>query len=408
MKKLLLATSALGVFAAASAHAAAPTVTIGGYADFQIANSSQDSTFEAAANGIDGAAANGTGGIFTRDVHTATDTELQVKVDGKTDAGLGYGAYIEFEADVNNDANVGAYNTTSNNNVERSYIYVEGGFGRVEAGPNTDAGSALKVNASTFARATGGVGGDFYRYIDFDGDSTGAALDDTFVVIPELPTAGLPSEVNSRTNVARATANKLSYYSPRISGIQVGVSYTPDQNERGTVKSLSGDQNANQTFENVWNVAANYQGEFSGVGIEASATGEFGETENTTTNDDLEAYALGLNLNYTGFTFGGSWADVSEFGQTAANNTSYNYWTLGAAYEFGPFAASVSYLDSTVENGDGDGVDKDFTNLVFGADYQLAPGLVPYVEVSFFETDDNQTGTDNDGTVLLVGTELSF
>lgn len=400
MKKILLATSALGVLAAATAHAAAPTVTIGGYADFQVGSASQEDAYEAAANESGGAA--GTAGVFTRNTHTATDTEIHVKVDGKTDAGLGYGAYIEFEADVNQDADTGA-----NNNVERSYLYVEGGFGRVEAGANTDAGSALKVNAATFARATGGVGGDFYRYIDFDGNVTNG-VSDTFVVLPKLPTAGLPSEVQTHTTAARATANKISYYSPRISGIQVGASYTPDQGERGTTKSLSGTANTGD-FESVWNLGANYQGEYNGVGVEASLVGELGDSE-VAANDDLSAYALGLNVNYAGFTAGGSYGDSEEFGNTSTFGTSYNYWTAGVAYEFGPFAASATYLASTVENDtSATDVDKEFTNLVLGADYQLAPGLVPYVEVSFFETDDNTSAsTDNEGTVILVGTELSF
>lgn len=418
MKKLLLATSALGLFAAASAHAAAPTVTIGGYADFQVGSANQENDYDDADNEINGAGVTGTNdtaaGVFSRDTHTAQEAEIRVNVDGKTDAGLGYGAYIELNANVNADANVNNYNSTTDNsrNVERSYIYVEGGFGRVEAGPTTDAGNALRVNAGTLARATGGVSGDFYRYIDFDGEpdanTSHGTVGDTFVVIPELPTAGLPSEVASRTHAARATANKVSYYSPRISGLQLGVSYTPDQAERGTTKGFSGEQDSNN-FESVWNLGLNYQNEFQGVGVEASATAEYGDSEISSANDDLEAYALGLNVDYAGFTVGGSWAEADEFGRASANNESYQYWTAGVAYEFGPFAASATYLESAVENGDASSVDKDFQNVVVGADYQLAPGLVPYVEVSFFETDDNTTSnTDNEGTVFLVGTELSF
>ena len=51
--------------------------------------------------------------------------------------------------------------------------------------------------------------------------------------------------------------------------------------------------------------------------------------------------------------------------------------------------------------------------MSIGADYKLAPGLVPYVEVSFFEADDNVTDVagaseDNEGTVFIVGTALNF
>ena len=50
----------------------------------------------------------------------------------------------------------------------------------------------------------------------------------------------------------------------------------------------------------------------------------------------------------------------------------------------------------------------DFTNFVVGADYKLAAGLTPYIEASFFDYDQGGTPTDNNGTVVLVGTQLNF
>ncbi len=38
----------------------------------------------------------------------------------------------------------------------------------------------------------------------------------------------------------------------------------------------------------------------------------------------------------------------------------------------------------------------------------MAPGLTPYVDVTFFETDQAGTTIENDGTVILMGTLLSF
>lgn len=409
MKKALLATTALGMFAASSAFAAGPTVSVGGYADFQLGSASQDSAYEADANGT--AVSN----TYNRDYHTRTDTEIHISVDGKTDNGLGYGAYIELEADTSADDATGA-----NNNAERTYLYVESGLGRVEAGANGDAGNALRVDASTFARATGGIGGDFYKYIDLDGTSTSATPADVFYVLPGLPTAVMPDEVELGSEKARATANKISYYSPRISGLQAGISFTPDQTERGTSSGAAAQYAAvaggttTADFEDVFNAALNYEGQVQGIGVEAAITGETGKAKDTSTavnsvDDDLKAWSLGLNLSYAGFTVGGSYASIDEFGRTKTANVDADYWTAGAAYEAGPFAASVTYLSSEINNEGGVGVDSEFSNVVVGADYQLAPGLVPYVEVSFFDTDDNSSASaDNDGTVFLIGTELNF
>jgi predicted porin len=408
MKKVLLTTTALGLFAAGSAFAAGPVVTVGGSADFQVGAGSQEGVYKTQG-------ANDT--YFTRDYHSRTDTTLHIKADGKADNGLGYGAYIELNADVNsNDTSA-----QNNANARKTYLYVETGFGRVEAGATGDAGNALKVDASTFARATGGIGGDYYKYVDLSGDS--ALHNNVYYVLPGLPTAaGLPGETapgvaNGDTHLDRATANKVSYYSPRIQGFQAGVSFTPDQDERGTASSFSGNNVTAPDaghFVDVFNGGLNYQAEFNNFGINASITGETGtakdDASNTTNYDDLQAYAAGLSLSYAGFTLGGSYGDAPEYGQDSTFDSSLSYWTLGAAYEFGPFGTSVTYMDSTIEHqGALAAGDRELTNLSVGADYQLAPGLVPYVEVNFFDTDDNTAATvDNNGSVVIVGTQLNF
>ena len=404
MKKTLLATTAVGLFAAASAHAQGPTVTVGGHADFQIGTADQESLYET----------NTGTNVYSSDLHTRTDTEIYIKVDGKTDSGLGYGAYIELEADVSGDDN-----SAGNNNAEKTYIYVKGGFGKVEVGATGDAGDALRVDASTFARATGGIGGDFYKFIDL-GNGQAASPSD-YYILPGLPTVvGLTGEASGGSRYDRAYANKISYYSPRIQGLQLGVSYTPDQDERGTKDGFSGDGNGgagNGGIENAWNIGLNYEGEFEGFGIEASAQAEWGNTEDNagvaTTRDDLQAYAFGLAGSYAGFTLGGSYGIIDESSNTATLNTETDYWTIGGAYEFGPFGASVSYFSSEIDNETVATADSEFQNVVIGADYQLAPGLVPYIEVAFFETDNNiadvaGTTVDNEGTVFIVGTELNF
>lgn len=413
MKKILLATTALGLLAAASAHAEGPAVTVGGFADFQVGSGKQEGLYKD--QSAAGVANNTQTSIYARELHTRTDTNVHFKVDGKADNGLGYGAYIELNADTN------ASDTGADDDARRTYLYVESGFGRVETGATGDAGNALRVDASTFARATGGIAGDFYKYVDL---SNGAIAGTTnYAILPGLPTAvGLPGEANvgalaTDNHSDRANANKISYYTPRIQGLQAGVSYTPDQGERGTATGFTSANAGGTSFLDVWNAGINYQGQYDAFTVAAAVTGEFGSAKENgsapTTRDDLQAYNLGLNVSYAGFTVGGSWADAPEIGGLQSAGSSLQSWTLGGAYEFGPFAASVTYFDSTVEHGTSAAApDADFQNISVGADYKLAPGLMPYVEVSFFETDNNIADTaatvDNSGTVFIVGTQLTF
>lgn len=369
MKKLLLGTTAiLGVVGFASAAAAdAPRVTVGGFIDFQAAYTDED----------------GVAGIDTdNDYGFRNDTEIHFSVDGKTDAGLGYGAVIELEADATNDT------TDSGENADRTYVYLDGNWGRFELGTNTDAATALKVDASTIARATGGIDGDWFRFA--------SPVAGAFIVRPDLPTAHGGTITPGETE----NAGKVTYYSPSFAGLQLGLSFTPDTDARGqdtyglthVTTGLGGNQ------DNVVSGGLTYNRQFDQVALGLSATGEMGDTS-LVGGQDLEAYALGASVGFAGFSVAGSWGDVE------ANFGDGDYWTLGGAYDFGAFGASVSYLDSS---NDVAGGSNDFENLAFGVDYALAPGLTPYAEVSLFEYDGIAAADDNDGTVFIVGTQLAF
>ncbi len=371
MKQLLLGTTALfgAAFIAGSAMAEAPRVSVGGFIDFQAGMVDED---------LD---------TNRSDYEFRNDTEIHFSIDGKSDNGLGYGAVIELEADVTGDPDGEGLNS------DRTFIYLEGGWGRFELGANQGVTRTMSVDAATFARATGGVDGDFYHFIN------PATFAPGFIVRPDLlldhgsPTTGQSGLTEDQ--------NKVVYYSPRFNGFQFGAHFIPDTGDVGNPGlGFSGSNNAGQA-ENVFGAGLNYSGQFDNVGIVVSAVGETGSAE-AAGQDDYQAYDLGLNLSYMGFTVGGSWGDFEDAFAAPGASFDANYWTLGAGYDFGAFGASVTYLDSELAN-------NDFQNISVGLDYMLAPGLVPYIEASFFEFDQAGTGgIENDGTVVLLGTELSF
>ncbi|MCD6035658.1 MAG: outer membrane protein (porin) [Rickettsiales bacterium] len=367
MKKLLATTALASVAMIAAPAFAGPTVTVGGTSNFQAGVTDQGAPQGATTN---------------RETKFRNKNEVRVNAEGKADSGLIYGATIELEADVTANDEAGGLNA------DRTFIYVQGDFGRVEMGSNTDAASALKVDASTLARATGGIDGDFAHFI---------TLPAVAIIRSDLPTA---HGIGTGRDVVE-NASKITYYSPRFSGVQLGLSYTPDQGDRGTATGFSGDAGSDQ--ENVFNTGVNYTGQFNELGLAASATYERGDNEGGVAGgEDLEAFALGANLSYRGLSVGGSWGDWqdSPIATTNAGNDG-SYWTAGVAYEQGPAGVSVTYLDSEFAS-------TDFNNISVGADYQLAPGFVPYVEVSFFDLDAAGAGSDTNGNVVIAGTQLTF
>ncbi|MCB2082129.1 MAG: porin [Rickettsiales bacterium] len=366
MRKVFLYTTVLAGLCgvAIKAEARGLDVIVGGEINFQAGYADQKSAFKT--------------GQYTRETKFANDTEVHVNVEGQVDNGVRYGAVIEMEADVNADArNEGL-------NADKTYIWLESAGGRIELGNNEGAEAAMAVNAATIARGTGGIDGDDEFYINLGGTP--------FLIHPDLPAADIGGIAEDAT--------KVTYYTPDMNGVQMGMSYTPDQGDGGTASGFTGEIPGTDQ-ENVFGLGLNYQGQYEEVGVEASLVGEFGDAEAAGT-EDVSAWGGGLVLSSRGFSLAGSYHDWGDSGLAVGTvNDDQNVWTVGGAYETGPFGVSVTYLDSESQ-------DHDFTNLSFGADYQLAPGLVPYVEVTLFDADENGTTVDNDGSVVLVGAELSF
>jgi outer membrane protein OmpU len=371
MKKVLLGTSGLIAAAAMFAGAASaqtPKVTIGGFADFQAGYVDEDLDAGKRSHGF------------------RNDTEISVRVDGKTDAGLGYGAVVDLEADVTTDAdNEGV-------NASRTYVYLDGNWGRFELGSNQGASETMRVDASSLAAATGGIDGAWTYFASTSGAS--------YITTPSLPLAH--GSLNALGEESTDNANKITYYSPRYSGFQLGVSYQPDFADRGQIAGRS-DLDPAQSGENL-DVGLNYEGTFSDVSLAAALTGQMGDAEAAGT-EDLMAWNAGAQVGYAGFKLAGSYGDWDDSLSAIGGNVEGDYWTAGIGYDYAQFGTSVTYIDSSIEYAGGE---NEFQNLVIGADYKLAPGLTPYAEVSLYEFDAPASATDNDGTVVLVGTQLAF
>lgn len=367
MKKILLGTTGLVAVAllATAASAETPKVTLGGFSDFQAGwtNDDRDST--------------------TRSTGFRNDNEITVKVDGKTDGGLGYGAQIDLEADTTEDAN------NQGLNASRTFTYLDSKFGRIELGGNKSVASTMRVDASTVAAATGGINGSWTYFVS--GGNSASFISES----------KLPSEHGSTTTFGDETtynATKVSYYTPKFSGLQAGVSYTPQNSDRGQSlgrSDISG-------VADVLDFGLGYEGTFSGIKLAASGTYEFGTGQDNggaNTSDNINAWNLGALVGYKGFSLAGSYGDWNRAGTDGVDG---DYWTLGGAYAAGPVAVSATYLDSNLAG-------NDFQNIVLGAEYKLAAGLTPYAEVSFYDFSVAGTSTnDNSGTTVILGTQVAF
>jgi hypothetical protein len=193
------------------------------------------------------------------------ESRIDVKVAGVTKSDIKYGAAAMFNPiNTNNDHD---YLGISNQN----YLFVEANHGLIELGMTYSSASKMRVDASTIARASGGIGGQqWWKYVSMPTFDTIGLSSDTanmlaignapsFIMAPMLPNeAGFTTGISSSNftyqstplnsngmydvkyanqNQPRfgwgATSNKISFYTPEIDGWSFGFSYSPDTNIYG-------------------------------------------------------------------------------------------------------------------------------------------------------------------------------
>lgn len=427
IKKLLLTSALVASFAAPAfaddaADVSGPQVTLGGSLDTQFGYVSQKKAFRYSDP-------SSTTSSKLSNHALVNNTKLWVKVDGEGDAGFRYGAEIKLNADTSKAKKEFFDISDSNRKAEQTMGYVEGSFGRVEMGNYHGASNTMKVDASTFARATGGIAGDARFYWNQSTSSgkadfaNASSVANNAVIANFLTAADLPTNELGYVGTKGKNAGKVSYFTPRFAGFMVGLSYTPDVQSYGTIansqavtSSIASTSDNGPSFKNVFEGGLHYEYMFDQVGVKASVTGQAGTSKKINTTGslskkyhNLRAWNAGLNATYMGFTLGGSYGDWGKSMTAKASGVKgAKYWTVGAAYEYGPAGVSLTYLNT--EKGVVAGKKKNKLEMLsLGLDYKLAPGLMPYAEVSCFKNKDKRTAsTNNKGTVFLLGSKLQF
>lgn len=409
MKKILLGTTALigaaTLYASVAAAGEDPKVTVGGFNTFEAAWTKDDFDHN------------------ERNRAFRNDTEIHFNIAGKTDANLGYGAEIDLQADIDGAGNSvpGASNPGQTNSgivARRTYGWLQGDqWGHFEFGSNEGAASTLKVDASNIARASGGINGDWKYFADVNNSKTASANgpagvfgNPTGTLNSYITAAALPVEHGPTNGFASdlwGNDDKITYYTPRFQGFQVGVSYAPSLSNRGELTNRY--QTVTNEYQDIWEGGVNYEGHYDNVGLAVGATGELGKSPSGQSLENMKAWNAGAKASFMGFSLAGSYGDWRDSLATVGTDTKSDYWTVGGAYETGPFGASVTYLASKVNPS---GLKDKFQDVAVGVDYKLAPGLTPFVEYTWYDMDPTgsalDSGYENKGNIVLVGSQLSF
>lgn len=375
MKKTLLGTTILASAAALSGPAAAGSVGTG---DNLAVVLSGEYRFNVAFLDQDVSAGFGRGFFFKVD-----EAEIKISASNTADNGIKYGVTMELQT-----------NTDDTNNGDEVFAFIDADFGRLEMGDQDDVTDRMQLEGDDVLVGRAGPDGDVADFFAF----------------------GSGGAVSATGNSETSDATKITYFSPRYGGFQVGVSHTPDDGSNGasfTETDNDGD------YEKVWGLGANYSARFGDFTADLSATYEVGDSEDAVnggeTEGDLETISVGGTLMYGAFAFGLGFVDFAEKGQSQANIAlgadSGQYWNAGAAYRYGAWGVSASYFSSEISQPTGSGGDTTVDIISFDGEYNVAPGWLAAVSVNFVEADNiNATAVpvNNDGTVVIFNNTFKF
>lgn len=253
-----------------------------------------------------------------------------------------------------------------------------------------------------------------------------------------------PTGVVTGTDLVGATgyATKISYITPRIWGLQLGASFTPNSEHKGEGKNgaphyRSSVKTPKEPFDvNSWAGGINYKQEFcNGLAISMSATGivayshqpqrgglnqsTFFNSSQTARVHNTQGWALGGVAEYRGFELGVEWMNnrnsrqytdyldlVSNPGQPPFFGifNAGKAFSIASGYTFGPDKVAVGYYGST-RKFNGEPARADIYSVTY--DRKLIPGLSIFAEFNRYFLHSSQAAVNFQNRLLATAPEAT-
>jgi hypothetical protein len=364
-----------------------------------------------------------------------SDGEVWFTGETTLDNGLTFGANVQLESFASGDQ------------IDENYGYMEGGFGRLVFGSENTAAYLMHYAAPSV------------------GAPVNSGWVTSFVPAPSGSVQSFRSPAVSTYLDTGNDENTLTYFTPRLYGFQLGVSYQAAVNFSGDGKNFPVEADEDTEYHDGVGIGLNFVESFGGFDVALSGGYRYASAPNNsftvifpnntaTTNgpgtkvlsikqNDIQQVSGGLNLGYAGFTFGGSIAaeldgrktvSTSAFNSTVTGfpaaalpspypaNTfitavnSYNSdvtstegWSydIGASYGTGPWSFGITYFYGEVEGSVLNGDNDQMQAINGGIEYAVGPGISASGGVMYADWDD-EAGADNSGFVGYAGLHFGF
>ena len=313
--------------------------------------------------------------------HDVTPTQISLSSEIYFDAeqtlanGHTIKAHIELEAE----------NNGSNNWIDEAWLSLSGSWGEFRIGGEDGA-----LNLIDISQPTAGI------YGDADGASFAAI---TAGNAPQGTFSGVTSD-----------DNKIVYFTPRMSGVQLAASFTPDTTGNGPAFAGGGaiPDDSGSDYTNVWDIAVNVQHTWGEYKLTVAGGYEAGDAESGNGNGDVDIWNAGVVIQNSRGSLGFKYSarDNNAVGATVDEATGWaaqgtiklsGDTTLGGGYFKG-----VADLTGSV-------ADDEFSRFYIGIDNAYAAGVTIGAFVAFEDFDAAAgSASDKDGVVGGAGMTVKF
>ena len=180
---------------------------------------------------------------------------------------------------------------------------------------------------------------------------------------------------------------KIAYYTPRISGMQLGVAYIPDHTTEDSNRLPGGND------MDGFSVAASLQHDVGEAAVSASA----GHYQVSMGNGEDQTFTnFGLRVGFGAFGFNVAYAEHEDGDGDDTDTGDYELASAGVKYSDGPMAVSLTHMMGDADNGE------EANATMLSLAYTLAPGVSSKTSIIAGEQ-----GT-KEGTAFVTGITVGF
>jgi hypothetical protein len=332
-----------------------------------------------------------------RDPGIGTDGKINFSGSTTLDSGIEVGVRVELEAQ--------ASSADVTDTIDEHFVYIENTdvWGRLEFGDRDGADNKMNVLAP-FVFGPMIVGVQTIMLASAPGAGGGNAFLGTNSAAVPVVVPGLSGD-----------STKITYYTPKFSGAQIGVSYTPDSGENhgaGFGVAAGGTDTTATALSEILEIGANWSGSMGDASVRVSATmanasGESGPGVNVNDRDEWTA-AFSVSMN--GISFGAQYQNGETGGGSASTVVQRDDIEMraGLTYGSGAWTYGVEYASREIEVS-ATGEDQ-VTIWGLGANRSLGAGVSAGIGVHMWDWSDDLSAkaSENDATEFFFVTQVSF